>query len=273
MTLTATHTAGRIEVFRGERLVVAQNAAPDSRSFLHPIAAPDGCVLTEDAPPHHPWQHGLYVGLNDVNGVGFWEEGIRQKPQDGSFHPEPLAAPTTSSGTFSWVVNSAWRDPRGQDLLCETQAWAVGDTGDSLVLDVAWTLQASTDLTFGEYAYGGLFLRMPYRAERGGTARSSEGLEGKMAEGQRARWVAVSMLVDDRKTPAGIAILDHPGNDEHPVPWRVDGQLGISPSRCIAGAWSLPSGVSTTARYRVLTFDGDIDADRVEDSWKEFSVS
>ena len=41
-----------------------------------------------------------------------------------------------------------------------------------------------------------------------GTARSSEGLEGKMAEGQRARWVAVSMLVDDRKTPAGIAILD-----------------------------------------------------------------
>ncbi len=274
MVLTATHSAERIEILRDGRLLVAQNAEHDCRPYVHPVMAPDGAgVLTEDAPPHHPWQHGLYVGLNDVNGFGFWEEGIRDKPTDGTFHPKSLLAPTMSDGRMSWRVDSVWRDPQGQDLLDETQAWTVSESEGRLVLEMGWTLTATTDLRFGEYGYGGLFLRMPYRDGCEGRALNSEGLAGGDAEGQRARWVAVSLRVDGRDTPAGIAILDHPGNEEHPVPWRVDGQLGISPSRCIAGPWSLATGVSTTSRCRVLVFAGDIDAEDVEGAWREYSDS
>ena len=48
--------------------------------------------------------------------------------------------------------------------------------------------------------------------------------------------VAVWMPIEGEENGGGIAILDHDQNPEHPVPWRVDGQLGISPSRCIVGA-------------------------------------
>ena len=104
---------------------------------------------------------------------------------------------------------------------------------------ILWTLTANVDIRFGQYDYGGLFLRMPYCNERGGKVLTSEGLTFPEAEGQRARWVAVWMPIEGEENGGGIAILDHEQNPEHPVPWRVDGQLGISPSRCIVSAWNL----------------------------------
>src|SRR5262245_11744128 len=102
-SLRADHSASGISLFRGagsEPLLV-QHADPDRRPYLHPIRPPDGIgVLTEDAPPHHPWQHGLYVGLNDVNGVGFWKEGAG----DGTFHPRPLASPVVAVNEAHWTV-------------------------------------------------------------------------------------------------------------------------------------------------------------------------
>ena len=70
--------------------LLIQNARADSRPFIHPLAAPDGNgVLTEDSPAHHKWQHGLYVGLNQVNGHDFWK-------RDEVFHPKPMAPPKVS---------------------------------------------------------------------------------------------------------------------------------------------------------------------------------
>ena len=112
---------------------------------------------------------------------------------------------------------------------------------------------------------------MPFRKERGGTLQTSEGLGFPDAEGERARWIALSMALSGRGNPAGVAILDHPYNPEHPVPWRVDGQLGISPSRCVAGAWRLAEGETTTSRYRVFIFRGDIDKPAIEAQWDAFT--
>lgn len=75
MTMYITFTDHQLAIARSPLTtpLLVQQARPHHRPYIHPILAPDGCgVLTEDAPPHHPWQHGLYVGLNDVNGVGFW---------------------------------------------------------------------------------------------------------------------------------------------------------------------------------------------------------
>src|SRR4029453_2351411 len=141
-----------------------------------------------DAPGHHPWQHGLYVGLNAVNGVGFWKENAA----DGTFHPEPMEPPQEREAGVGWQVHPAWRSPGGEPLLTERQEWTFHDAGETYTLDFDWQLRADTDLTFGQYAYGGLFLRMPYRAERGGTALNSQGQQNGAAEAQHARWVAVT---------------------------------------------------------------------------------
>src|SRR4029079_17059367 len=117
---------------------------------------------------------------------------------------------------------------------------------------------------------GGLFLRMPFTPERGGQAINSEGLVNGEAETKRARWVSLSMPIEGRTDPAGMAILDHPTNPAHPVTWRVDNELGISPSRCIAGSWPIARGTIDAYRFLIHVFSGTTDAAAVERRWKRF---
>jgi hypothetical protein len=255
--------------------LLVQNAPAHRRPFIHPLAAPDGAgELTEDMPAHHPWQRGLYVGLNDVGGVGFWKEGTGAVGEtDGTFHPAPLAAPRLEGKLASWEVYTQWQAPGGAPVLEETQAWCLRDEGGFCELELAWTLRALRPARFGQYPYGGLFLRMPYREEQGGTALSSEGLGFPLAEGRPARWVALSMPLPGRRGQAGVAMLDHPGNPGHPVSWRVDNQLGLAPSRCIGGDWSLDQGESTTSRYRLYLSCGPIDPEAVAAQWRAFAAT
>ncbi len=255
--------------------LLVQHAPAHRRPFIHPLAAPDGQgELTEDMPAHHPWQRGLYVGLNEVDGVGFWKEGTGAAGErDGTFHPASLSTPTLAGSRASWQVHTQWRAPGGEPVLAETQAWRLGDGGGVVELELDWTLQALRATRFGQYAYGGLFLRMPYREHSGGAVLSSEGLGLPQVEGQPARWVALCMPLPGRRGEAGVAMLDHPGNPGHPVPWRVDHQLGIAPSRCIGGAWSLAEGEVSTSRYRLYLFCGPIDPEVVEAQWRAFAAT
>lgn len=276
--LQVEHSTRHLAIHRPGLLppLLVQNAPKGKRPFIHPILAPDGIgEITENEPGHHRWQHGLYVGLNAVNGFGFWTEGLNNNPLDGSFHPEPLSEPVPSSDGVSWKVKTGYRTPDGKALLTETQHWTLEDRESFLVLDAGWNLQAETDLQFGAYSYGGLFLRMPWRAETHGEILTSEGaISVKAAEGQRARWVAIAMPIPGREHgPAGFAFFDHPSNPEFPNPWRVDGNLGVVPSRSIAGPWELAAGKTVTNRYRLVAFTGAIDANLIAAQWEQFSVS
>lgn len=264
-----------IRIFRGQEQtpILEQRAPVNERPYIHPIVAPDGKgILTENAPSHHPWQHGVYTGLNDVNGIGFWAEGVHNDPKDGSFRPLPLKAATAEGNRVIWQVVADWLDPFGSVMLTETQSWVLEDHGETYCLDMKWSLRAAIDLTFGQYPYGGLFLRMPFRDETGGQAINSEGQLNGESEGQRARWVSVNMPIEGRDDEAGIAYMDHPTNTEHPVPWRVDHQMGISPSKCIASAWKLAKGEVETARYRVFVFCGATNIETVNRNWDAFAA-
>lgn len=276
--LSAEHTPELFTLYRTglTPALVTQRAAPDHRPYIHPILAPDGVgELTENQPGHHLWQHGLYTGLNDVNGIGFWTEGLNNsKERDGTFHPQPLAPPVVVGSRADWDVVTDWRSPDGRLMLTETQKWSLEDRGDSLALDLEWELRAATDLRFGKYSYGGLFLRMPWRAATGADLLSSEGAaDPDDAEGKRARWIALAMPIPGRASGvAGIAMLDHPSNPEHPAPWRVDDSYGIVPSRCIAGEWRLPREETTLSRYRVFVFIGGISRETVASEWRQFAA-
>ncbi len=254
--------------------MLTQHARRNRRPFIHPILAPDGVgEVTEDgAGSHHDWQHGLFIGLNDVNGVGFWTEkdGI-----DGTFHPEAIQAYVASESSVVWTVRSEWRSPQDKPMVMETQEWILEDRGTEIVLDLNWTLQGLTDLVFGQYAYGGLYLRSPFRPDSGALVVNSEGDLNLDVDGKRARWAAVEQPIPGReRLPEPIctvAILDHPDNPEHPSPWRTDHHVGLSPSRCIAGPWKLGKGESTLSRYRLLIYCGKADRERIEAAWRLFA--
>ena len=276
--LSAGHSPASLALYRSglTPALITQCAAPDRRPYIHPILVPDGLgELTENEPGHHLWQHGLYTGLNEVNGVGFWTEGLHNsKERDGTFHPQPLAFPVVAGSRAGWDVVTDWRAPDGKPMLTETQKWSLEDRDASLALDLEWELRAATGLRFGRYSYGGLFLRMPWRAEAGADLLSSEGAVGPdAAEGKRARWIALAMAIPGRASgAAGIAILDHPSNPEHPAPWRVDDNYGIVPSRCIAGEWRLSREEAAPSRYRVFAYVGGISREAVEAEWQRFAA-
>lgn len=265
-----------VRVYRGDAStpIIVQNAAADFRAYIHPIIVPGGSVsVTEDAPDHHPWQHGLYVGFNDVNGAGFWHEGLHPhvSEDDGSFHPRVVGLASASGSTARWSVESEYRDKNGAALLTETQQWTFTDRQDHYVLDLVLTLHALTDLTFGRYDYGGLFVRMPFRKEVGGRAINSNGLEGSDAEGQRADWVATQMPIPGLDEEVTVVITDHPSNREYPVPWRVDGELGVVPSVSIAGPWHIDDGHDESFRHRVIVYANPVDPSTIRALSANFS--
>ena len=140
--LHAVRTDQRLQIFRQgtKSPVLTQHARQDQRPFIHPILAPDGVgEVTEDgAGGHHNWQHGLFIGLNEVNGVRFWME---EEDVDGTFHPQPLAEPVLAGNAVSWLVRSEWRSPGGIPVLAETQEWLLRDAGTEFILDLSWSLQ------------------------------------------------------------------------------------------------------------------------------------
>jgi hypothetical protein len=258
--------AGVIEVRRPgvAAPIVVQNAPADMRPYLHPLLAPDGKgVLTEFRPEHHHHQTGIYFGFSAVNGRSFFHN------TDGAFFRGKGAKIERADGKrVAWSVVTEWLAENGSVLLTETQTWTMQHLGDHYILDLDWSGRAAVDLTIGKYDYGGLFLRMPWKAGIRGDAINSEGQSKKDAEGQRARWVDVGMEIYGRPDMARIAMMDYRKNPEHPVPWRVDANLGIVPSRSRLGDWKIAQGTTVRLRYRMVVYTGELNKDLIEMQWK-----
>ena len=289
----------QIDVFRegSSEPIVTQQAIADHRPFLHPIVAPDGIgELTEYSPGHHPHQTGLYWGFTRVNGTEIDPETLKEwfykpdKPADiqrqvgrdffhhpgGDYWQRVSADVLAAAGSeVKWQTVYTMLDADGDAILTESQNWSLCERDKNIILDLQWQGQAEVDTTIGEFPYGGMFLRMPFRKENGGRALNSEGADQPAAEGQPARWVVVEMPIPGREdTPeplSAIAIMDHPSNPGHPTPWRVDGQLGIGPSLGLAGDWNIPKGESAVFRHRLLVASGTLDQAAIEREWEAFA--
>ena len=139
------------------------------------------------------------------------------------------------------------------------------------ILDLVWQGEALKDVTIGKFYVGGLFLRMPWRPGILAEAVNSVGQRNSEAEGQRALWNDVSVAIDGSADMAHIAIFDHPDNKGFPVPWRVDNELGVGPSRQISGEWSIRENESEVIRYRLIVYTGHRDKGLLHELWKAFA--
>ncbi len=291
----------KIVVFRAglSAPIVTQHAVADHRPFLHPIVAPDGVgELTEYSPGHHPHQTGLYWGFTRVNGTDIDPDMLKEwfykadKPADiqrqvgrdffhhpGAEYWQRVSADVLEAvgSEVKWQTVYSMLDAEGHAILSERQNWSLHAAGESSILDLQWKGRAHGAVTIGEFPYGGMFLRMPFRKENGGRVLNSEGADQEGSEGQRARWVGVEMPIPGREQTAerlcSIAMMDHPANPDHPTPWRADGQLGIGPSRGLAGSWEIADGESAVFRHRLLISCGELDREGIERAWEQFAQS
>lgn len=264
--------AGTISIFRADRdePILVQNAKHDMRPYIHPITAPDGDgILTQLRPDHHTHQTGLYWGLKRVNERDYFMACC--KPGQTGYYRKISANVVVPEGNqVQWQTVYDLLDENRQTILTETQNWSLKKHGDEFILDLEWEGKAETDVTVGEFFVGGLFLRMPWHEGIAGEAVNASGEKNNEAEAQRSVWLDTGMEIEGRDDWGHIAIFDHPENTDFPISWRVDGELGVGPSRQITGDWSLQPGEVETVRYRLIVYTGDLDVWEMNRRWIEF---
>ncbi len=262
----STHT---ISVYRDNVVapILTQNAKPDFRPYLHPIVSPDGkSVLTEFSPGHHKHQTGIYWGLTRVNGRDYFHN-----PANGYWRRVSSEILAEHGSTVKWSTLYHMLDAAGQPIMAETQTWTMRDSGDRYLLDLEWKGEGLVDITVAKYEYGGLFVRMPWRAGMEGAVVNSNRQQNKRATGERALWVDIGLKLEGRTDQAHIAVFDHPKNSDYPLPWRVDGQMGVGPSRAISGDWSIAKGKTETIRHQLVVYTGELNDLKMTESWKAYT--
>ncbi len=165
LTVVLDESGDQVTVHRKDHSspIVTQVAKADFRPYLHPLVAPDGKgQLTQYSPAHHKHQTGLYWGFTRVNGRDYFHH-----PE--STHWQRVSVSVLKAEADSDDPSVAWQtvyDLLGEDgspIMRETQTWTIRDQGDQYLMDLQWQGTANVDITLGQYDYGGLFLRMPWR--------------------------------------------------------------------------------------------------------------
>lgn len=243
---------------QSKEIIMTHISKPNNRPYIHPIIAPDGKgVFTEYRPSHHRHQTGLYWGLKRVNERDFfmnWNENYYRKVSTSIIKGK--------GQDVKWQAVYDLIDENKNVVLTETHNWTLQDLGDRYYLDLEWKGEAKTDITFGQFYVGGLFLRMPWvRTTTGQVVNAMGNRNSKEAEAQRAIWADVGVNIEGRDNTAHIAILDNPSNSNFPTAWRVDTQLGVGPSKQITGDWKLDKGKTEVFRYRVVIYTGELEPD------------
>jgi hypothetical protein len=115
--------AGTLSVYRTGRreAILTQNARPDARPYLHPIAAPDGKgVVTELSPEHHKHQTGLYWGFTRLNGRDYFHNTT------GDYWRRVSVTTLQQTGDeVRWQTVYDLLDEAKNTILTETERWSM----------------------------------------------------------------------------------------------------------------------------------------------------
>lgn len=251
--------------------------------YLHPLFTPSGVRVTDDYPANHIHHHGLWFAWTNTRFENrkpdFWNMGAKK-------------------GTVEFVaLLSHWQgrvhagfqsEHRFVDLLAEQprvvlkEQWEVrgysasaSRTAPFRIFDFVSLQRCATGspLILPTYHYGGIGFRghEQWNGETLPRILTSEGVTNRIeANETRARWVRLSGEIDGKA--AGVALLCHPGNFRAPQPIRMHPKepfLCYAPSQL--GDWSIEPGSEYVSRYRIVVFDGKLEAVELERLWNDYA--
>lgn len=289
------------------------------KPVLYPLIAASGVEVTRGYPLatrpgeriDHPHHYGLWFNHGDVNGVDFWNNSDavpeEEKQHYGSIiHTKASEMQAGEEGRLS--VEKDWVMPDGQVILKEKTKYTFSGGEHYRQIDHHTILTATEQAVIFKDSKEGMFaLRVARQLELPsdepviltdenlelaldkivsqegvtGNYLNSEGVEGYDVWGRRARWVKLSGEI--RGDSIAIAIMDDPGNPNHPPHWmaRGYGLFGVNPfgSKIYSEGkeelnFELQPGESVAFRHRVIIFDGsDPSRGEVEGAYWEFRRS
>lgn len=244
----------RIDVFiNGSLFTSYQYPENIEKTFLYPVNAPNGSVITRGFPIEprkgeridHPHHIGIWFNHGNVNGLDFWNNSSAipadKKDLYGHIvHQKTNVVAGGKKGILEVILN--WNDSKGNTLLTEDAFYYFTGDKDSRTIDHISTLTAvNGPVTFEDSKEGMFAIRvdrafeMPsdesliFTDDKGnpttvkatdntgvtGMYTSATGLKGDAVWGTRNNWVMLTGKKDN--TVISMAIFDHPKNPGFPA--------------------------------------------------------
>lgn len=265
MSFTLKRTGNDVDVYVDGRLFTScVNNADFKAPFMGPVLTKDGISFTRPDRHHkeHPHQRSVFIGIGDVNGYDFWNEG--GKPL-GLIRAQSVE--TSGDGeTASVSVNSIWQGRRGKQFLDEERVYRFSKVSGTCVrVDLSLKLTANYgNIKFGKTKEAGpLGIRVAneMRVDQGGSFVNSEGgVNEDGCWGKTARWCDYSGVVSGKKI--GIAAFDHPGNERYPTAWHVRnyGLMALN-NLYFKGGFKLKQGESVAYKFTICFWEENFDAE------------
>ena len=276
--------------YRYETTFPPENANPlyKRSGYIHPLWSPGGEVLTRIQPSDHYHHYGIWgpwtkthIGEREVD---FWNLAKGQ----GTVKFAGFLSQTEGDVFSGFQALQQHIDFGGQgpdqvamNEILDVRVWNISD--DIRVIDYTTTLNSSLEngIMLDAYRYGGgIGFRATEKWHKDNcTVLTSEGKTRIDADGSNARWCIVEGESGAEAGRSGILFLSHPSNRMHPEPmrvWPLDANGGrgdmffeFCPIR--HDDWKLNSNQNYTLKYRMVVFDGEMDAETAEMYWNGFA--
>lgn len=250
--------------------------------YLHPVYSPDGIPLTNHLDPAvHPHHYGIWSAWTHTEFQGrtpdFWNVQDRSGRVD---HADSLRAAWQGPVQGGLQADNRYVDLSGPaPVVALNERWLlrVYDSpagGSCHLFDLEITHSANTGqpLLLPQYRYGGLAVRGHVDWDDPGRVSflTSEGHQRSDGNATRARWTAIHGTVDGN--PAGLAVLGDPGNFRAPQPVRIHPDIPYfvyTPQQL--GEMAIHPGSPYVMRYRIVTFDGNPDPEKLDRLWNDYA--
>ncbi len=291
---------GMLNLFDGRQLVTSYHIGPLAgqaateggirRPFLYPVLGPDGVPLTEFGKPHdptgsHSHHYSLWIAHHSVAGHDFWSDrgGVIAHDRWELLEDGPVFCRVVQA--TRWIFDK-------QDVLRERRTLTLFRTsGDSRLLDVEleFTPGAAQPVELGKTSFGFLAIRVAQSMtpfDGGGEILNARGDRNEQAAHlKHAEWLDQSGPIAPGEPEAsapsrippprwgGIAMLDHPGNVNHPTGWhcRNDGWAGAS--LCLEKPYTIQPGETLRLRYRIHLHRGNAVQGKVARQYDAYSAN
>lgn len=248
-------------------------------AHIHPLRTPSGRIVTDEFPPDHAHQSGVFLAYTKTEFAGrqpnFWDlVGGTGRVRFGK------RINTVSGPVFGgWMCEHEHVDQGvsgGRVALQEqwdARVWNVDGAAGLWILDITSTRRCASEepLRLPTYHYGGMALRGAREwTPAASQFRTSEGKGRDDGNHTRPRWCDLHGQVSGGH--AGLAIMTHPSNFRFPEPLRIHPSMPYmvyTPSQL--GDWEIAPGESPVSRYRFVAHDGEVTDQRLDAIWQDFA--
>lgn len=273
--ITINHQGGAAELTY--RLSPPPNSGlpVESGGYFHPVTTPRGVTVTDFAPSDHPHHRGIFLAWVEMHGAkdaDFWGWGEHAPIQGRRIvNRSVILDPRTPEPGFravnEWVADDA--------VLIEETLIARSRIEDAVhIVDLTYRLLPKSNLTVSRWAFSGFCVRtrkdgnVEYFSPAGIVRLPNPSHVKPESDWPDAAWYAAVLKLPGGAR-AGTAVINHPINSLTLWHNHRDVRM-LNPCIVAPAALELKQGNPFELRYRVIAFDGDAPAEKLNQLAAEF---